>query len=96
MVHGPGAPGVGAGRSWLHRVRFAIAPRRGRKHGRPSEYVTVCLAAIAQREARHRHVELLAGWLGERAGHEAELAAEGAHAAPATHRLVSQVEAVSE
>eukprot|EP00964_Phaeocystis_antarctica_P045677 scaffold26312_cov74-Phaeocystis_antarctica.AAC.1 len=93
MVPGPG---VGAGRPWLHRVRLTIAPRWGWKHGRPSEYVAVCLAAIAQRKTRHRHLELLAAWLGERARHEAQLAAEGAHAAPAAHRLVSQVKEVNE
>ena len=80
---------------WVGARRFLDpSPRRGRKDGRDSEDVAVGLAAIAQREARHRHVELLAGWLGERARHEAELAAEGAHAAPAAHRLPSTVSVV--
>ena len=46
--------------------------------------------AVAQREARDRHLELLAGGLAQRARHKGELAAKRAHAAAARHRLVDE------
>ena len=82
-----GAPGAAPS-----RTRPAIAPKTGAGAGaRHSEDVAVGLAAVGEREARDGHVELGARRLGERARREAELAAEGAHAAAATHRLPSMV-----
>ena len=81
-----GAPGAAPS-----RTRPAIAPKTGAGAGaRHSEDVAVGLAAVGEREARDGHVELGARRLGEGARREAELAAEGAHAAAAAHRLVDE------